>query len=112
MARARDAESKNNAQLKRLVESLLYAEEATKAGILKDIQTTINTMVPGDLAYRHEVFFHGVMDPKFPDKSDVVFFAKHQPISFYEITNEIFNITDMGSNIPKSKPIGEAKTSS
>jgi len=110
LARSKESETKNNAGLGKLVGTLVYSNEETKAGILADIVEAYKTKVPDELVRRQDALYFGSILPKFEDRSDVVFFARNHPITFYNLTNEIFNLTDLGALSGKSKPIGETKT--
>lgn len=92
-----NAAQQKNANVAIILEALSGSDKTEK---VEELRTAlgISTDVPGEIAKRLEMIVLGSINPKIP-LNLAVKLAEHFPIEFYTITNEITQLTGMGSEI-------------
>ena len=93
--------------LAQMLEKFLSDDARERIDAIKE-SMGITEKTPADFVRRLEMFVRGVVSPK-PDMNFAVKLAKEFPITFYDITNKISQLTGRGSMPGKSKPSGGNK---
>lgn len=105
--RCREA-GRRNSDKAALVGALLGGDADAKADALKQI--TAGPEIPDDIAERIEMFAIACVEPEL-QHSDAVLISEDLPMAFYQLTNKITALTQVGRVLGKPKPSGKNKTS-
>lgn len=111
LGRANLAADRGQENLKALVEAM--AGNGDKAEALRKSMGLSESEVPADVSRRIELLTAGSVSPKLGQENrDVsVKLAETFPTIFYNLTNQILNLTGQGAEVGKRKPSGKAQKS-
>ncbi len=110
LARSREATDKGES-IKKLVEAM--AGDGDKAEAIRESLGLSSEEVPTDVSRRIEMLVAGSVKPEIPEEQrDVaVKMAENFPVTFYELTNKVQELTGDGAELGKRKRSGRTKAS-
>ena len=110
LARAREATDRTE-QMKALVAAM--AGDGDKAASLREAMGLSDDEVPGDVSRRIEMLAAGSVSPVIgSDRRDIaVKLAEAFPVTFYNLTNKIQELTGQGAELGKPKRSGRTTAS-
>lgn len=100
LARCNEAASRNK-NMAAILEALSSQNQREKVDAMREMLGVSET-VPNDLAKRLEQMAMGTVDPDL-DHELAVKFAETYPVEFYQITNQIMELTGQGRQVAKKK---------
>lgn len=109
LGRANEYAAKGQSNLKALIEAM--AGTGDKAEALRKSMGLSEDEVPEDVSRRIELLTAGSVSPKIGQENrDVaVRLAESFPTVFYNLTNNVLNLTGQGAEVGKPKPSGKTK---
>lgn len=110
LGRANEAADRNE-NLVALIEAMAGGGEGEKVDAIRKTMGISDKDVPADISRRIEMLTAGSVSPELgPDRRDVaVRLAETYPVTFYDLTNKIRELTGAGAEVGKQKPSGKTK---
>lgn len=108
LARCNEAVQKNR-NMDAVLQALHSRNQQEKIQAMREM-LGVTESVPDDLAKRLEQFALGTVDPDM-DHETAVKFAEAYPVEFYQITNQIMELTGQGRQVAKKKSSGPTRKS-
>jgi len=110
LGRAREAKDRGDT-VRAMVKAI--SGDGDKAQSIREAMGLSDDEVPADVSQRIEMLVAGSVDPVIgQDNRDVVVrLAECWPVTFYELTNKIHELTGAGAELGKPKRSGKTRTS-